>query len=201
MRPAPPPLLPVFRSRLVGDLLALILLDPERRWTAEELADRASGAYPTVTRELRRLGDAGIVLSDAVGRSRLWRANDRNPHFRPLSQLLAASFGPPQILAEEFRNVSGVDDLLIYGSWAARASGEPGPTPRDVDLLVLGSPSRSDVYDAARRAEQRLGREVNPTIRPTEQWCDADDGFAQQVKSSPMFAVDGPWRSYASHDA
>src|SRR5436190_15815626 len=101
MRPAPPPLLPVFRSRLVGDILALTLLDPERRWTSNELGDRTVGAYPTVTRELRRLGDAGILTSDLVGRSRLWRADDRHPHFRALAELVAGSFGPPQILAEE----------------------------------------------------------------------------------------------------
>src|SRR5438045_4141250 len=105
MRPPPPPLLPVFRSRLIGDLLALTLLDPERRWTSDELAERTGGAYPTVTRELRRLGDAGILTSDAVGRSRLWRANEHHPHYRTLAELVAASFGPPQVIAEEFRDV------------------------------------------------------------------------------------------------
>ncbi len=201
MRPAPPPLLPVFRSRLVGDLLALILVDPERRWTADELAERTGAAYPTVTRELRRLGHAGLIIAEAVGRSKLWRGNERNPNFRPLSQLVVAAFGPPQVLAEEFSDVPGVKGLFIYGSWAARAAGRTGPTPGDVDVLVLGRATRHDVYDAARRAEQRLGREVNATIRPADQWADAEDGFAQQVKASPMFAVAGPLRSYAPRDA
>lgn len=201
VRTSAPPLLPVFRSRLVGDLLALLMLDPERRWTADELAQRTGAAYPTLTRELRRLGDAGLLTSEGVGRSNLWRANERNPHFRTLSQLVAASFGPPQVLAEEFENVSGIEDLYIYGSWAARASGESGPTPGDIDVLVLGRPTRADVYDAAQRAERRLGHEVNPTIRRTKEWAAADDGFAKQVKASPMFRVEGPWRTYDPGDA
>jgi DNA-binding transcriptional ArsR family regulator len=196
-----PPLLPVFRSRLVGDLLALTLLDPERRWTTDELATRTGATYPTLTRELRRLGQAGLLATEGVGRSNLWRANDRNPHFRALTELVAGSFGPPQVLAEEFGDVPGIDDLYIYGSWAARAGGEPGPVPRDIDVLVLGRPSRRAVYDAARRAEGRLGREVNPTIRPVKEWREADDGFARQLKSSPMFRVDGPWSAYAPGDA
>ena len=199
MRTSAPPLLPVFRSRLVGDLLALLLLDPDRRWATDELAERTGSAYPTLTRELRRLGEAGLLTTESVGRSNLWRANDRNPYFRPLSQLVAASFGPPQVLAEEFRDVTRVDDLYIYGSWAARAAGEPGPTPGDVDVLVLGRPTRVAVFDAARRAEQRLGHEVNPTIRPTHEWATADDGFATQVKASPMFRVRQTMAHVRSH--
>src|SRR4051794_17446633 len=108
VRTPPPALLPVFRSRLVGDLLALMLTDPERRWTAGELASRTSAAYPTVTRELRRLHEAQLVRSEAVGRSKLWLANDRNPHFQALARLAASSFGPPQVLAEELAELPGI---------------------------------------------------------------------------------------------
>lgn len=201
MRPPPPALLPVFRSRLTGDLLALMMADPDRKWTAEELSSRTGAAYPTVTRELRRLYEARVVLHEAVGRSKLWRANDRNPHFQPLATLAVSSFGPPQVLAEQLADVPGIDEVFLFGSWAARAAGEPGPTPGDIDVLVLGSASRRDVNSAMRRAEERLGREVNAVVRTRDDWESADDGFARQVKSSPLFAVDGPWRPYDPEDA
>lgn len=201
MRTPSPPLFPVFRSRLVGDLLALLLLDPSKQWTAEELADRTGAPYPTVTKELRRLGDAGILKSNAVGRTKLVAADSDNLYFRPLAELVGLAFGPPLVIAEEFAKVTGIDDLYIYGSWAARQAGEPGATPQDVDVLVLGHPDRDEVYDAARRAQQRLGREVNTTIRTSEQWRKAKDGFARQVRSSPMLPVPGPWRTYADDRA
>ncbi|MGH9013623.1 MAG: ArsR family transcriptional regulator [Acidimicrobiia bacterium] len=201
MRPAPPPLLPVFRSRLVGDLLALILLDPSKRWTAEELADRTGAPYPTVTKELRRLGDAGILKAESVGRTRLVAADPDNLYFRPLTELVGLAFGPPLVIAEEFEKVTGIEDLYIYGSWAAREAGEPGATPHDVDVLVLGGPDRDEVYEAATRAQHRLGREVNTTLRTLEQWRTAEDAFARQVRSSPMLPVPGPWRTYAEDDA
>ncbi len=140
-------------------------------------------------------------MPEVVGRSKLWRANDRNPHFGLLARLVAASFGPPQVLAEELADVPGIEEVHLFGSWAARAAGEPGPTPRDIDVLVFGRASRRDVYRAVRRAEEGLGREVNAVVRPREEWESADDGFAQQVKSTPMFAVDGPWHSYDADDA
>ena len=201
MRPSSPPLLPVFRSRLVGDLLSLILLDPTKKWTANDLALRTAAPYPTVTKELRRLTDAGLLRSETLGRTKLVWAKDDNPYFRPLSELVLLSFGPPMIIAEEFENVRGIDDLYIFGSWAARAAGNPGRTPHDVDVLVLGRPDRDEVYDAADRAQRRLGREVNTTIRAADQWRDAKDGFSRNVKASPMLPVPGPWRAYAPDDA
>jgi hypothetical protein len=72
---------------------------------------------------------------------------------------------------------------------AARYEGQTGPAPNVVDVLVLGRPDRDDVYDAAQRAEHRLGLPVNTTIRRTTDWERADDPFARQLKSSELVTV------------
>jgi DNA-binding transcriptional ArsR family regulator len=198
MRITAPSLLPVLRSRLVGDLLALVLLEPDRRWTISELSERLRVPYPTLTREMRRLEMAGLVVTEHIGRSKLVHANLESPYARPLAELVTIAFGPPQVLGEEFADVPGIEGLAIFGSFAARAAGEPGPAPADIDVLVLGRPDRDEVYAAARRAEQRLGRPVNTTVRSSDAWELATDGFARQVKSSPMLAIDGPWSAYAA---
>jgi hypothetical protein len=193
VRQPAPPLLPVFRSRLVGDLLALVLAHPDRSWTLEDLADRVHTPYQTVTAEVRRLEQADLVTTRSVGRSKLVTANANHPYIRPLTELVLMSFGPPLIVAEEFANVEGVEGLWIYGSWAARHAGVAGRPPADVDVLVVGNVDRDAVYDAAQRAEHRLGREINTTIRTTRVWKRADDPFAATVKDSPMLALPGPW--------
>jgi hypothetical protein len=183
----------VLRSRLVGDLLALVLADPDRSWTLDELADRARAPYQTVTAEVRRLEHADLVRTRSVGRSKLVTANADNPYIRPLTELVTMAFGPPPVVAEEFADVAGIKDLWLYGSWAARYTGTAGRPPADVDVLVVGDVDRDEVHDAARRAEHRLGREVNTTIRSRRAWKRADDAFASTVKSSPMVALPGPW--------
>ena len=40
--------------------------------------------------------------------------------------------------------------------------------------------------------KERLGREVNTTIRKAEQWHGAQDGFARQLRSSPLVQVPLP---------
>jgi len=196
MRSQAPPLLPIFRSRLQGELLALVLADPSRQWTINELATRTTEPYPTVATEVRRLQDGDLLTSQTVGRTKLLTANDQNPYFEPLAQLVLMAFGPPLVIGEEFAHLEGVESIHIYGSWASRYDGTTGPTPNDVDVLVIGTPNRDAVYDAARRSQQRLGREVNVTQRTTEQWESASDGFSQQLRASPM--VDVP---YPSQDA
>jgi hypothetical protein len=193
VRLSAPPLLPVFRSRLVGDLLALVLAHPDRSWTLDELTEHVGAPYQTVTGEVRRLEQAGLVSTSTVGRSKLVVANQASPYFGPLTELVVMAFGPPVIVAEEFAGVEGIEQLFLYGSWAARHAGEPGRPPADVDVLVIGEVDRDEVYDAARRAEHRLGREVNATIRSVEAWHQAGDAFASTVKGSPMLALAGPW--------
>ena len=36
----------------------------------------------------------------------------------------------------------------IYGSFAARLTGAPGPPPQDVDVMVVGAPDVDAVHDA-----------------------------------------------------
>jgi hypothetical protein len=64
-----------------------------------------------------------------------------------------------------------------------------GPAPHDVDVLIIGAPNRDEVYEAARRAQDRLGREVNTTIRKAGQWHSAQDGFTRQLRSSPLVRI------------
>ena len=197
MRATAPPLLPIFRSQLQGELLALVLADPARRWTIDELAERTGEPYQTVATEVRRLQEAELLEATTVGRTKLLSANEASPYRQPLSQLATMAFGPPLVISEEFATIDGIETIYIYGSWAARYQGEPGPAPNDIDVLVIGHPDRDEVYDAARRAQQRLGREVNVTQRTRKQWDAATDGFSEQVRSSPMVEVPYP----RNHDA
>jgi len=75
--------------------------------------------------------------------------------------------------------------VVIFGSWAARRAGVAGMAADDVDVLVLGNPARCDVYDAAERAEARLGYPVNALVRPIERWTAIGDALVEQVRASP----------------
>lgn len=189
MRTAAPPLLPIFRSRLQGEVLALILGRPDQQWTIDELATSTGHAYQTVANEIRRLEPGGLLVTRDQGRTKLISANQSSPYYGPLRDLVLMSFGPPVVIEDEFASIDGVEQLVIFGSWAARYEGEPGPLPNDIDVLVVGQPDRDGIYDAAQRAQQRLHREVNVTLRTPRQWREAEDGFTRQVRDSPLLEL------------
>jgi DNA-binding transcriptional ArsR family regulator len=184
---ASPSLLPLLRSRMQGELLALVLLHPEREYSITELAE-ACGVTPTaVLREVERLVGGGILEDRRVGRSRLVKARTDTPLYRPLSEVLAVTFGPVPLLAEALSGLAGVREAYIYGSWAARYSGEPGPPPGDVDVLVVGAPDPDALFDLAEGVSRRLGREVNVhRISPASWAASSADPFLTSVRERPL---------------
>ena len=180
--------MPIFRSQHQAALLAWLLLHPEHEYTLTELAKRLNVPLTTLQREAQRLVVAGLLQDRSLGRARLLRANLGNRAAAPLTQLLEVTFGPETVIGEEF-DLANVEHILIFGSWAERYHGTPGPPPNDVDVLVVGSLDRADVYDAADRAQARLGMQVNSVIRAPEQWANDSDALVLQIKASPTVDV------------
>jgi hypothetical protein len=188
MRSEGPALLPVFRSQHQAELLMWLLLHPDQEYGVSDLANRLGVPLSTLHREVVRLDDADLITSRALGRNRLVRANTAHPATPALTQLLEVTYGPKAVVAEEFASV-GAEQVLIFGSWAARYAGEAGPPPHDIDVLVIGKVDRADVYEAADRAQARLGIEVNPAIRSANQWAAPSDALVAQIKASAHTVV------------
>ncbi len=188
MQSPSPPVLPLLRSALQGEILALILLNPGQEWSLTEIASRVGASVSTAQREVSRAEDAGVAISRRVGNTRLVRALP-SPITEPLTELLVRSFGPPHVVAAEFASVPGIEGIYLFGSWAARYAGAAGRAPADLDVLVIGRPDRDDLDDAAERARHRLGREVNVTIRSLTWWRDGTDAFHTEVTSRPLVPV------------
>ncbi|GAA1768324.1 ArsR family transcriptional regulator [Nostocoides vanveenii] len=193
MRTEPPLLAPIFRSDGQARLLAALLLTGDEL-SITDLADRADLAYPTVHREVERLLHAGILAETQVGRTRLIRAADDSPLVEPLRQILLVSAGPVVLLEHELRSIEGIESAFLYGSFAARSLGVPGPPPSDIDLMVIGVPDADEIYAACDRVQERVGRPVNPTILTAKE-LSVGSGFLTQVKSNPVVPVIGdvPW--------
>jgi hypothetical protein len=190
MRSDAPALLPILRSRHLAEILTLILLHPDAEYTLSEVAAKLSLPLTTVQREVTRLSSSQLIRERRVGRSRLVSANPASRYARPLTELVTLAFGPQFVVDEEFRSLDAVA-VAIYGSWAARYAGIAGHTPNDVDVLVIGDVPRRDMYEAAERAEQRLGLPVNPVLCSQARWLAASDPLIQQIRTAPLIWVIG----------
>lgn len=170
--------------------MAWVFLHPETSYSVTDLARRLAASQSTVSREADRLVEAGLVSELRRGNMRLLRADMTNPLTRPLTEVLALTYGPVAVLADLLPSVHGVDEAYIYGSWAARHAGEAGPPPGNIDVLVIGDADEDDLSDVALVAERQLGREVNIHRVPASEWQAAnDDPFLTSVRSRPLFPI------------
>ncbi|WP_251149762.1 MarR family transcriptional regulator [Cellulosimicrobium sp. Marseille-Q4280] len=181
MKVSSPLLLPLLRSRTQGEILAHILLAPDREQSISEIAESVDTSAPTVTREVSRLEDAGLVHTTKRGNTRLVRVLTDSVVYRPLVELLAVTFGPLAVLRDELTGVAGITQAFIYGSWAARYEEQPGPVPADIDLLVVGDPDRDELADAVEESERRLHREVNVRRVRADDWAKDTSSFKRTV--------------------
>lgn len=189
-RPAPS-LLPILRSQQQGEILALLLGDPDLELSLTELSERTGAPHPSVHREITRAESAGLVTSHKVGNTRLVRANTESPYYAGLADVLTRAFGVPAVLAEALRSVPGIAEAYVYGSWAARHAGQRGERPvGDIDVLVLGKPDRDELYNAVAVAEKRLGRQIQATVRDRDWLRSGSGSFHETVTGRSMLRLD-----------
>ena len=156
-----------------------------------DLARRIGVSLSTVSREADHLVEANLIQQERRGNLRHLAANLDNPIAGPLTELLTLTYGPAAVLGEVLGPLGGIDEAYIYGSWAARYVGEPGPPPRDVDILVVGDVDDDDLFEAARQAQRQLGREVNiQLVSPTRWHTPGSDPFLTSVRSRPLVPIE-----------
>lgn len=191
MKSSAPPLFPLLRSNVQGALLALLYLHPDAEYSLSEAASIIGASVKAVHTEASRLVDSGFAADRRIGNVRLVRAVLDSIVARPLTDLLAVTYGPMPVLTDLLATVSGIQHAFIYGSWAARYLGEPGPVPNDVDVLVVGTPDRDELDAVAQDAQHRLLRPVSVRRVLPKAWDSTEpaDAFLATVRERPLLAL------------
>jgi predicted nucleotidyltransferase len=185
-----PTILPLFRSEVQFRVLGETFTNPGLELAIGELADRIGHARPTVSHEVARLIEAGLLSSRREGNRTLVTAALGTPFSADLRSLLAKAYGPIPAIKDRFSDLP-VTYVAVFGSWAARWSGAPGPPPNDIDLLVVGDASYEQVWEAVADLSTQLGIEVNPVLRSPDGWAADDSPFANEVRDGPLVPVIG----------
>ena len=146
-------LLPLFRSQHQMQILAAIFWG-EGNASGAELARQTGIPQQSVAREVARLERAGVVGTTQVGTAKIVHPASELPFGPVLRQLLAYAGGIVPMLARAFADDPAIVEVFVFGSWAARYHGEPGPPPNDVDVAVI-----SDSLTRFDLAESRLSLE------------------------------------------
>lgn len=193
MRTPAPALAPLFRSEQQLEILGYLFVVVDVPRSIQEITTATQVPASSVSREVKRLVEHDILHATSLGTMRLVEPNWSLPWAQDLARLLAKTIGPLGVLADELASFRlQIQEAWIYGSWAERFEGTPGPFPRDVDVLVIGDLPLADAYGVARRCERRLGSgaEVNPTVVSPAAWAGrAGDPFLSTVAERAMVPI------------
>lgn len=186
-------------------VLALIFGNPARSFYTSEIVRSVRSGTGAVARVLSRLEQSGLVSVERVGNQKHYRANRDSPIFEELQGLIAKTAG----VAEPIRTclapyADAIRTAFVYGSVARGTD-----TARsDIDLMVIGDElNYSDLYTAARNAQDKLRRKVNPTFLSPKDWqrkaSDAGS-VVGKISASPKIFIIGsekdlhPWARKSS---
>jgi predicted nucleotidyltransferase/DNA-binding transcriptional ArsR family regulator len=125
---------------------------------------RAAGVgLGAVQREVKQLSEAGIIRRMVRGRQVYYQANPKCPVFKELKSLVVKTAGVRDVLRASLDPVAGhINVAFIYGSFARGEEHRES----DVDMLIIGDVTFSEVVSVLDKAQATLGREVNPTVYP-----------------------------------
>jgi len=142
-------------------LLALLYSRADQEHLQESLIQLAGLGRGTVQRELEFLARAGVVRRTVRGRQVYFQANPESPIYGELRGLVVKTAGVADALRAGLAPLAGrIRVAFVYGSIAKGTERRAS----DVDVMVIGDVSFAQASDALGRAQQALGREVNPSV-------------------------------------
>lgn len=151
------------------EVLALLLGRPDERFYLREILRAAGGGSGAVQRELKQLVEAGLIRREAHGRQVYFSANRDAPIFAELQSIIEKTAGAVDVLRASLTPLvreRRIELAFVYGSVASGRQ----TVRSDVDLLVVGEVGLAELVPALRKAESRLGRDVNPTLFPVREF-------------------------------
>src|SRR5712692_10568925 len=148
-------------------LLALLYGHAEESFYLRQLIRTVGAGHGALQRELKHLTDMGLIVRRVQGNQVLYRANAQSPIFKEIKSLITKTVGIHDAIRSALAPLEAeIQVAFVYGSVARQKE----RASSDIDLMVLGSASFSEVVSALGPAQRVLGREINPTVFPISEF-------------------------------
>ncbi|MDG9925197.1 MULTISPECIES: nucleotidyltransferase domain-containing protein [unclassified Pseudomonas] len=176
-----------YRRRVLG----LLLLHPQRSYHLREIARLTATQPGTLTRELGKLAEAGVLTKQKVGNQLQYSANRQCPVFEELASILRKTSGLAEVLADALLTLQ--EQIAVAFVFGSMASGTPR-SDSDIDLLLIGELGFAEVVAALYPLQATLGREINPKLYRPAEWrlaLQEQGSFIRDVLGKPKLFILG----------
>ena len=179
-------LFPEYRRRVLG----LLLLRPDEALHGREIARRTGLPAGTITRELTKLAEVGLLKRTKRGNQQVYSADTSGPIFTELASILRKTSGLADVLVQALAPAAPKLRLaFVFGS-VARGQETGGS---DVDVMLIGDLGFREAVELLHPCQATLGREVNPKLFSASEFTDkaATEPFLIDVLAKPKIFLIG----------
>lgn len=172
-------------------VLGLLYAQPDKSFYTKEILRLTGMGVATIKRELDRMLAAGILSMTKIGNQHHYQANPECPIYQELLGIVKKTFGVTDVICTALTSLSSeIAWAFVFGSVASgkETSGS------DIDLMVIGDVSFSEVVNTLYPTQEILSREINPKIYSKEEWnqmLETNDSFVHEVLTKPRLDVIG----------
>ncbi len=179
-------LFPEYRRRVLG----LLLLRPDEALHGREIARRTGLPAGTITRELTKLAEVGLLKRTKRGNQQVYSADTSGPIFTELASILRKTSGLADVLVQALAPAAPKLRLaFVFGS-VARGQETGGS---DVDVMLIGDLAFREAVELLHPCQATLGREVNPKLFSASEFTEkvATEPFLIDVLAKPKIFLIG----------
>lgn len=149
----------LFNTKLRRKLLAYSFTHLDEQFYVRELSKLIDDDPGNLSRELRKLEEAGLYSSFIKGKEKFYSLNKNYPLFSELKTIISKTEGIPGSLKDLISKYKGISCAFIYGSYAKNKENKAS----DIDLVVVGEFHHKKFTRDIRNLEAKLNREINFT--------------------------------------
>ncbi|MFH1678775.1 MAG: ArsR family transcriptional regulator [Candidatus Omnitrophota bacterium] len=180
----------LFKSKARKAIFQLYFTNPDSLFYLRELERILDIPVSIIRKELLRLKEEGVFISEKKGNLVYFRLNTVYPLFDELKSIVRKTIGIEGLLKEAVLKLKGVKVAFIYGSFAKAKE----RAKSDVDLFLIGNVDEGQLIRQLNNMEKTIKREVNYTVFSQEEYKKKKkrrDSFIIDLLSNPKIMLVG----------
>jgi predicted nucleotidyltransferase len=148
-------------SKTKQNILSTVIINPDKWWYLSDLAKKINTSPSSLQRDLLNMTSTGILEKRQEGNRIYYKANKECPVFDELQGIIVKTVGIRDKLISALKPLSKkIKVAFIFGSIARREE----MSKSDVDIMIIGDTTISEVVKRLRPVEKIIDREINPTV-------------------------------------
>ena len=185
--------LEITKSRLRNKILLHFFTNVDDEMYLREMALRLKEDPGNLSKELSKLEQEGIFISQYRGKQKYFFLNKAYSLFNELKSIIFKTIGIQGSLQNIINEISGIVSAFIYGSFATRKENASS----DIDLCLIVKDSVFNENNFISKIDglgKTISREINYIYYSEEEWkkqINENDSFIINIKMGPKTILKG----------